>query len=75
MLVAVTLYCQITCSLHLQVEDIDVSSIPPSTLTNSGLLMAVFVADGEEVASVNMVVNVAEDESGAIIREVYNPLA
>jgi hypothetical protein len=37
------------------VPSIDVSEIPPSTLANSGLLMAVFMVNGEEVASVNMV--------------------
>jgi hypothetical protein len=37
------------------VNSIDVSGIAPSTLANSGLLMAVLMVDGEEVASVNMV--------------------
>ena len=36
-------------------NSIDVSGIAPSTLANSGLLMAVLMVDGEEVASVNMV--------------------
>jgi len=34
---------------------IDIGSIEPSTLTNSGLLMAVLVVNGEEVLNVNMV--------------------
>lgn len=37
------------------VEQIDVIGISPSTLTNSGLLMAKFMVDGDEVATVNMV--------------------
>lgn len=36
-------------------DSIDVSGIEPSALTNSGLLMAVFMANGKEVANVNMV--------------------
>lgn len=36
-------------------SSIDVSGISPSTLANSGLLMAVLMVDGEEVASINMV--------------------
>lgn len=41
--------------MHIFIENIDVSGIPISTLTNSGLLMAKLIVDGEEVASVNMV--------------------
>lgn len=41
--------------MRIYVENVDVSGIPISTLANSGLLMAKFMADGEEVASVNMV--------------------
>lgn len=37
------------------VDAIDISNIEPSTLSNSGLLMAVFMVDGEEVAAVNLV--------------------
>lgn len=56
------------------VDEIDVSAIPPSTLANSGLLMACLMVDGVEVASVNMVVNVTE-ERGRLVREIYSPLA
>ena len=42
--------------MSITIKTIDVSDIPPSTLTNSGLLMAKFIVDGEEVASVNMVI-------------------
>lgn len=41
--------------MFFSVGGIDVSGIPESTLTNSGLLMASLMVDGEEVASVNMV--------------------
>ena len=41
--------------VHFEVDQIDISHIPPSTLTNSGLLMATFIVDDEEVATVNMV--------------------
>lgn len=36
-------------------DTIDVSGIAPAALTNCGLLMAVLMVDGAEVASVNMV--------------------
>ena len=54
-------------------DRIDVSGIPPSTLTNSGLLMACFKVHGEEVANVNLVVNVSQ-KNGSIVREILNPL-
>jgi hypothetical protein len=59
--------------MKIYIDKIDVSGIPPSTLTNSGLLMAKFIADGEEVASINMVVNVTKKD-GEIVREILNPL-
>jgi len=52
---------------------VDISGIPPSTLANAGLLIACFIVDGEEVAAVNMVVNVRV-EKGKILREILNPL-
>ena len=56
------------------VDSISVDDIPPSTLTNSGLLMCCFMADGVEVATVNSVVNVFKDDSGRVMREILNPL-
>ena len=47
--------------MFFTVDHIDVSGVSPSALANSGLLMAAFVADGEEVASVNMVSNSVGD--------------
>ncbi len=41
--------------MYFSTERIDVTGVSPSTLANSGLLMVVLVAEGEEVASVNMV--------------------
>ena len=41
--------------MYFSTDRIDVSGIAPSTLANSGLLMAALVAEGEEVASINMV--------------------
>ena len=41
--------------MFFEVEKIDVNDVPPSVLSNYGLLMAVFIANGEEVAFVNMV--------------------
>ena len=72
--------CDMSCivqpvfTFSCQVDEIDVSAIPPSTLANSGLLMACLMVHGVEVASVNMVVNVTEDK-GRLYREIYNPLA
>ena len=61
--------------MHFCIAEVDVAGIPPSTLANSGLLIAAFMADGEEVACVNMVVNVFIDkESGSLFREILNPL-
>lgn len=61
--------------MHFSVESIDINGIPPSTLANSGLLISTFVVDGEEVASVNMVINVMLDSSsGKLVRQILNPL-
>mmetsp|Transcript_3412 Transcript_3412/g.5318 ORF Transcript_3412/g.5318 Transcript_3412/m.5318 type:complete len:178 (-) Transcript_3412:64-597(-) len=60
-------------SMSISVDSIDVSDVSPSTLANSGLLMAVFMVDGEEVASVNMVVNVTKKD-GLLMRQIFNPL-
>lgn len=48
-------YSEGESDMTFSVDSIDVSGIAPSTLANSGLLMAVLMVDGEEVASVNMV--------------------
>ena len=60
--------------MYFSVPTIPVDDIPPSTLTNSGLLMCCFMADGVEVATVNSVVNVFKDDKGDIVREILNPL-
>lgn len=59
--------------MYFSVEAVDVSDIPPSVLANYGLLMACFMVDGEEIAAVNMVVNVIKKD-GEILREILNPL-
>lgn len=59
--------------MYFSTEAVDVSDIPPSVLANYGLLMACFIVDGEEVATVNMVVNVTRD-GARIMREILNPL-
>ena len=61
--------------MNFDVDSIYVDDIPPSTLANSGLLMCCCMANGIEVASVNSVVNVFKDESGAVMREILNPLS
>jgi hypothetical protein len=38
-----------------KIDSINIDNIPPSTLTNAGLLMAVLMVEDEEVAAVNMV--------------------
>jgi hypothetical protein len=61
--------------MHFTIDYVDVSDIPPSTLANSGLLIAAFIVDGHEVACVNMVVSVYVDKSsGEMFREILNPL-
>jgi hypothetical protein len=52
----------------------NISDTNQSYLPLTGLLMAVFVAEGEEVASVNMVVNVTKVGDN-FIREILNPLS
>lgn len=59
--------------LLFKAKSIDLSGVMPSTLANSALLMACFIADGEEVLSVNVVVNVKK-ENGVLIREFLNPM-
>eukprot|EP01039_Chlorochromonas_danica_P009759 gene9759-10793_t len=59
--------------MHFEVAKVDVEGIAPSALTNAGLLMAKFVVDGEEVCSVNMVVQVCE-KGERILREILSPL-
>ena len=57
------------------VDSVEVDGIPQSTLANSGLLIATFMADGDEVAGVNLVINVFVDDScGQMMREILNPL-
>jgi hypothetical protein len=41
--------------MHFSVSAVNVDNIEPSQLTNSGLLMAIFMVNGKEVACVNMV--------------------
>ena len=41
--------------MSFHADDIDFSGISPSSLANSGLLMAVLIVDDKEVISVNMV--------------------
>ena len=41
--------------MYFSCDCIDIEGIVPSTLANSGLLMAELVVDGDEVASINMV--------------------
>ncbi|RYG65447.1 hypothetical protein EON64_11900 [archaeon] len=53
---------------HIDVDDIAVSS-----LSNSGLLMARLMVDGEEVASVNLVVQVTLKQ-GVAMRQIFSPL-
>mgnify|MGYP000306604917 CR=1 FL=1 len=60
--------------MEFKVSSIPVDDIPPSTLTNSGLLMCSFNADGIEVATVNCVVNVFKADNGEVVREMLSPL-
>jgi allophanate hydrolase subunit 2 len=41
--------------MEFKIDSINIDNIPPSTLTNAGLLMAVLMVEDEEVATVNMV--------------------
>lgn len=59
--------------MHFETDAIDISGIEPSALANSGLLMAVFMVNGEEVANVNMVVQVFKKDD-IFVREILSPL-
>mgnify|MGYP000439289494 CR=1 FL=1 len=63
-------------TMRFTADSIDFSSIKKSTLANAGLLMAGLLIEGEEVCTVNMVVNVSQNDStGALTRQILNPLA
>ena len=59
--------------MRFYVDSVEVDGIPRSTIANSGLLIATFMADGEEVAGVNLVTNVYV-EGEQVMREILNPL-
>ena len=59
--------------MNFHTKSIYITGIAPSALANSGLLIAEFVVDGEEVISVNMVVNVSK-RNGEWMREILSPL-
>jgi hypothetical protein len=48
-------YLEGDSDMFFNADNIDVSGISPSVLANSGLLMACFIVNGKEIASVNMV--------------------
>jgi hypothetical protein len=61
--------------MYFSCESIDLSGISPSVLSNSGLLICTFMADGREVAAVNCVVNVFKSaRTGELVREILSPL-
>ncbi len=60
--------------MNFHVDNVNIDGIPQSTIANSGLLIATFMADGGEVAGVNLVINVYVDKSGQLVREILNPL-
>lgn len=60
--------------LHVQTDRVDVSGVKPGVLSNAGLLMCCLLANGgQEVATVNMVVQVKK-EGGVYMREIISPL-
>ena len=56
-------------------KGIDFTNIKPSTLANSSLLVATLLVDGEEVFTVNTVVDVKKEKNGDFVREFLNPSA
>lgn len=59
--------------MRFNLDCIDFEGIVPSALTNSGLLMALLMVNGKEVATVNMVVQVYEKD-GIVYRDILSPL-
>jgi len=59
--------------MRFDLDRIDIEGIAPSALTNSGLLMALLMVNGKEVATVNMVVQVYEKD-GIVFRDILSPL-
>jgi hypothetical protein len=55
------------------VDYIDFSGFKKSTLANAGLLMAGFLVDGKEIATVNCVVNVIPRD-GDLVRQILSPI-
>jgi len=60
-------------TMEFECATIDVAGIRPGALTNAGLLGAVLMHRGEEVLTVNCVVDV-KNVDGTIRRVIYNPL-
>ena len=61
--------------LFFKTGKLDFSGFKASSLGNAGLLMACLVVAGEEIAGVNMVVNVHKAKDGTMSRQILNPLA
>ena len=59
---------------NISIEEIDFTGFKKSTLANAGLLMMGFHIKGEEIATVNLIVNVTKNSEGKLAREILNPL-
>lgn len=59
--------------MNFSCQRVEVDDIPVSSLSNSGLLMARLMVDGDEVASVNLVVQVTLKQ-GVAMRQIFSPL-
>jgi hypothetical protein len=58
----------------IQVDRIDVSSVQPSALTNTGLLIATLKVENKEIMDLKLVVSVLKNDGGELMRCIYSPL-
>ncbi len=70
----ITEYNRGSNTFEYSIEHIDLSGFKKSTLANAGLLMMGLEVNGEEIATINLVVDVTKNKEGRLLRTILNPL-